>query len=48
MKGSSGVILLIFLLIGSFKAGAISQYYPAVQSSPPSFQQAEKRDSIGK
>lgn len=28
--------------------GAISQYYPAVQSSPPSFQQAEKRDSIAR
>jgi len=48
MKGSSGLILLIFLITGSFTAGAISQYYPAVQSSSPGIQPAEKRDGIGK
>ena len=47
MKSSSGLFLIIFLLTGSFKAGAISQYYPAVQSGPPNVQPAEKRDSIG-
>ena len=48
MKGSGGVILLIFLLTAFFKAGAVSQYYPAVQFSPKSVQPAEKRDNIGK
>lgn len=44
MDISSYLIVLLFFFI----AGATSQYYPAVQSSPSNVPEAVKRDGIGK